>query len=350
MITGAPTVLVFKLVIMPHSIHTDDDMTIPSLISPATPPSETMDTLPSTLLPMGVYVPTVAFFDAEDELDIKATQGHAIRLANAGVAGIVVHGSNGEAVHLSNQERIIVIAATRAALQTEVEHSMPLIAGCGAQSTKETISLCKDAYKAGATHALVLPPAYYSSLVDKNGLCAHFRIVADASPIPILIYNFPGAANGVDLTSDEILELSHHPNICGVKLTCGNTGKLARIAASAPPGFFVGGGSADFILQGQVVGGHGTISGLANICPKACVRIMTLFDQGKFKEARQLQAVVARADWIAIQTGFVGVKAALQEFYGYGGNPRLPCTQLEGDTLKRIRQGFAEAIEVETNL
>ncbi|KAJ2904744.1 hypothetical protein MKZ38_007362 [Zalerion maritima] len=337
---------------MPHSVHSvDETMTGPALTSAglATPPN--MEAMPSARpLPQGVYVPTIAFFDHEDEIDIQATQAHAIRLANSGAAGIVVHGSNGEAVHLSNQERSLVIAATRAALQTEIEHSVPLVAGCGAQSTKETVSLCKDAHKAGATHALVLPPAYYASLVGRRGFVDHFKTVADASPIPILIYNFPGAANGVDLTSDEILELSKHPNICGVKLTCGNTGKLARIAAEAPEDFFVAGGSADFILQGQVVGGHGTISGLANICPKACVRIMTLFDQGKLKEARQLQAVVARADWIAIQTGFVGVKAALQEFFGYGGTPRLPCTQLEGDALEKIRKGFAEAVEVEETL
>lgn len=336
---------------MPHSVYQHEAMTVPSPGSrgPATPP-EMEAVAAAGPMPQGVYVPTVAFFDGEDEIDVQATQAHAIRLANSGVAGIVVHGSNGEAVHLSSQERALVIAATRAALQTEIEHSMPLVAGCGAQSTKETVALCKEAHKAGATHALVLPPAYYASLVGRRGLVHHFETVADASPIPVLIYNFPGAANGVDLTSDEILELSAHPNICGVKLTCGNTGKLARIAASAPGGFFVAGGSADFILQGQVVGGHGTISGLANICPKACVRIMTLLDQGKLKEARQLQAVVARADWVAIQTGFVGVKAALQEFFGYGGTPRLPCTKPEGEALDRIRKGFAEVAEVEAAL
>ena len=326
-------------------------MTVPSLISrSSTPPATDIVMLAPTPLPAGVYVPILAFFDVEDGIDIQTTQRHVIRLANSGVAGIVVHGSNGEAVHLSNQERSVIIAATRAALETEMEHNMPLIAGCGAQSTKETVALCKDAHKAGATHALVLPPAYYAGLVGRRGLVAHFRTVADASPIPVLLYNFPSAANGVDLTSDEILELSRHPNICGVKLTCGNTGKLARVAASAPASFFVAGGSADFILQGQVVGGRGTISGLANICPKACVRIMTLFDEGKLAEARQLQSTVARADWVAIQSGFVGVKAAVGEFFGYGGAPRLPCVQLEGDSLDRIRKGFAEIVELEAAL
>jgi len=340
---------------MPHRVSIDLDhsaiMTVPVLSAPATPPAMDAVTDYSVVaMPAGVYVPTIAFFNDNDEIDIQATQQHATRLANAGVAGLVVHGSNGEAVHLSREERVLVIAATRAALETELEHSMPLIAGCGAQSTRETISLCRDAYEAGATHALVLPPAYYAGLCGRKGLVEHFKIVANQSPIPILVYNFPGAANGVDLTSDEILELSKHPNICGVKLTCGNTGKLARIAADCPEGFFVAGGSADFILQGQIVGGQGTISGLANICPKACVRIMTLFDQGKLKEARQLQAIVARADWVAIQTGFVGVKAAMQVFFGYGGSPRLPCTPLEGDTLDRIRKGFAEVVEVEAAL
>ncbi|KAH9908962.1 dihydrodipicolinate synthetase family protein [Xylariomycetidae sp. FL2044] len=301
-------------------------------------------------LPEGVYVPTLAFFHEDDELDLKTTQRHAIQLAEAGVAGLVAHGSNGEAVHLSREERSEVIKATRSALDQSDHHLMPVIAGCGAQSTRETIQLCQDALEAGANAAIVLPPAYYGGLLDTRKIVGHFHDVAAASPIPIVIYNYPGAVSGLDLSSDTILEIAKHPNVSGVKLTCGNTGKLARIVDGAKPGFFVAGGSADFILQGLVVGAHGTVSGTANLCPRACVRICELFRAGKLDEARGLQAVMAKADWVAIQTGFVGVKVALQHFKGYGGRPRKPCDLPSPQQTHMIEQGFKEIMSIEESL
>src|SRR5262249_37249960 len=153
---------------------------------------------------------------------------------------------------------------------------------------------------------------------------------ASASPIPILIYNYPGAVSGLDLSSDVIIELAKHPNIVGCKLTCGNTGKLNRIAAAtraATPsepgsGFMCMAGSADFTLQTLIGGGSGIIGGLGNIAPKACVKLIRLFESGNLKEARRIQAIVARGDWAAIQGGIVGTKSALVAFFGYGGYAR----------------------------
>ncbi|KAI1466882.1 dihydrodipicolinate synthetase family protein [Daldinia caldariorum] len=306
--------------------------------------------VPALPLPHGVYVPTVAFFNQDDDIDIEATQRHAIHLADAGVAGLVVHGSNGEAVHLSRKERSLVIKTTRAALDEADYHLMPIIAGCGSQSTRETIQLCQDAANAGANYVIILPPAYYGGLLNTHKIVQHFHDVADGSPIPVIIYNYPGACSGLDLSSDAILQIARHPNVYGVKLTCGNTGKLARIVDGAKSGFFVAGGSADFILQGLVVGGHGTIAGTANLLPRACVRICELFHAGELKEARRLQAIVAKADWIAIQTGFAGVKAALQHFQGYGGEPRKPCGLPSGEQMEMITNGFQEAIILEQSL
>ncbi|OHF02974.1 dihydrodipicolinate synthetase [Colletotrichum orchidophilum] len=306
----------------------------------------------------GLYVPTVAFFRPDDSVDLETTHSHAVRLASAGVAGLVTHGSNGEAVHLDHEERQNINRTTRAALDSAGKTELPLIVGCGAQSTRETIQLCKEAGASGGDYALVLPPAYYGGLLTTDHILQHFREVADASPVPILIYNYPGACSGLDLNSDTIINLSSHPNIVGVKLTCGNTGKLARIAAAtaAKKGdgnaipFRTFGGSVDFTLQTLVVGGHGIIGGTGNIAPLACVKLMKLWDEGKLAEARELQAVVARGDWTAIQGGFVSVKAALQEYYNYGGLPRKPCTLLEGERLTKQIDGFSELIKAEKAL
>ncbi|KAK1757899.1 hypothetical protein QBC47DRAFT_296702 [Echria macrotheca] len=315
-------------------------------------------------LPSGVYVPMLAFFTPDDTIDVPTTQRHTARLLSAGVTGLVVHGSNGENVHMSRRERREVIEAVADAVRHESDsHTpIPIIAGCGAQSLKETVELCQEAREAGATHALILPPGYYAGILNKDLIVDFFHQVADRSPIPILIYNFPGAANGVDLDSDTLLRIATHPRVVGVKLTCGNTGKLARMVAGAPKvrggrdDFFVAGGSADFILQGLVVGAHGTISGFANLAPRACVRIGELFDQGRLREARELQHEVARADWLAIRYGFVGVKAAMPYFHGEGerscAEPRLPFVKLDekGDAVREIQHGMAGTLAIETAL
>ncbi|OLN96297.1 putative 4-hydroxy-2-oxoglutarate aldolase, mitochondrial 1 [Colletotrichum chlorophyti] len=327
---------------------------MPATTMPTPPPAEVTYGAPKAQhlrLPDGVYVPTLAFFTESEEIDTSTLERHLVRLINAGVAGIVVHGSNGEAVHLSREERSSVIRCAADTIHQEGHDvKIPLIAGCGAQSTRETLQLCRDAAKSGASHALVLPPSYYGSLLDDNRVVQHFYSVADDSPIPLLVYNFPAAASGRDLTSDAIVRIAQHPNVVGVKLTCGNTGKLARVADDVPAGFFVAGGSADFILQGQVVGANGTISGLANIAPRACVRIMELCGRGDMAEARRLQAIVARGDWVAIKTGFVGVKAAIGHFKQYGGAPRKPCVEPSPQKLKDIVVGLSQLHAVEAEL
>ncbi|KAH6619436.1 hypothetical protein B0J18DRAFT_356275, partial [Chaetomium sp. MPI-SDFR-AT-0129] len=318
----------------------------------------------------GVYVPMPAFFHAadNDSIDIPATQRHTARLLAAGVTGLVVHGSNGEAVHLSQRERRLMIEAVADTVRHETDsHApVPIIAGCSAQSVRETLELCREARDAGATHALVLPPGYYRGLMDSEAIVGYFEHLATHGALPIVIYNFPPAANGVDLDSDVILRLAAHPRIVGVKLTCGNTGKLARLVEGAPRvrgntaagfvEFFIGGGSADFILQGLVVGAHGTISGFANLAPRACVRIGELYEAGHIAEARALQHEVAKADWLAIRYGFVGVKAAMPIFHGPTevscAVPRLPFEQLDpqGRAVGEIREGMAGALEIERKL
>ncbi|KAH8887611.1 aldolase [Thozetella sp. PMI_491] len=302
-------------------------------------------------LPVGIYVPTVAFFTPEDTVDEATTRKHAVRLAEAGVTGFVVHGSNGEAVHLDHAERSLVTRVTRSALDEAGFTHLPVIVGCGAPSTRETIQLCVEAAQAGGTHVLILPPSYYNSLVTNDLLLDHFRAVADASPIPVLIYNFPGASSGLDMSSDSIITLAAHPNIVGVKLTCGNTGKLARVAAATQgTSFRTFGGSVDFTVQTLAVGGHGIIGGTANIAPKACLEVVRAWQSGKQDKARELQAIVARGDWVAIQGGFVSVKVGLQKYYGYGGAPRRPCALPTGEKLTAQEEGFAELMQAEKAL
>lgn len=333
----------------------------------------------------GVYVPTVCFFDeVTEDLDIDAIARHAVKLARSGVRGLATQGSNGEAVHLSSQEKQLVTSTTRKALNDAGFPQMPIIVGCGAQSTREAITLCREAWEAGGDYALVLPPSYYAGLFAPGceTVVRFFMAVANASPIPLIIYNYPGAVNSMDLSSDVIVKLSQHPNIVGVKLTCGNTGKLNRVVAATrtgsrksrpsrtaaatfteqliddvhegdnddAPEFLVLAGSADFTIQSLVAGGHGILAGLANIAPKACVKIMSSYKGQRLQEAQALQEIVSRGDWTAIQGGVVGVKAGMMGWSGYGGYAREPLPRPTADEATKWKEGFRELVTLEKSL
>ncbi|KAH7376327.1 dihydrodipicolinate synthase [Plectosphaerella cucumerina] len=311
----------------------------------------------------GIYVPTMCFFDPDtEEVDTETIARHAVRLAKAGVTSLATQGSNGEAVHLTHDERQLVTATTREALDAAGFSRMPIVVGCGSQSTRETIQYCKEAWAAGGDYALVLPPSYYATLFAPSSatILSFFTQVADASPIPIIIYNYPGGAGGLDLSSDTIVTLSRHPNIVGVKLTCGNTGKLNRVAAETRalsikydperPEFLVLAGSADFCIQSLVAGGHGILAGLANIAPKACIKTMELYKQGRIAEAQKVQEVVSQGDWTAIQGGVIGVKAGLEAWSGYGGFARSPLPRPTAEQQRKWGEGFRELVRLEKSL
>ncbi|HKV02956.1 MAG TPA: dihydrodipicolinate synthase family protein, partial [Ktedonobacteraceae bacterium] len=121
----------------------------------------------------GIYPPLPTFFDQQDELDLVTLRRHIRRLAEAGIAGYVVMGSNGEAVHLAKEERAQVIEAARA---TAGENTL-ILAGCGEQSTRATIANCQQAALAGANVALVLPPFYFKGRMDSRALITYYRAI-----------------------------------------------------------------------------------------------------------------------------------------------------------------------------
>lgn len=314
---------------------------------------------PVRKLEAGINVPMVTFFNPETEdVDVAAVAKHAVRLAKAGLKAVTCQGSNGEAVHLTREERKLVTSTTRKALDDAGFSDMPIVVGCGAQSVRETVLFCKDAYECGGDYALVLPPSYYKASYKQESFVEFFEDVATESPIPILIYNYPGAVAGVDLSSDTIIKLAKHPKIVGCKLTCGNTGKLNRIAhavnaatATNPgSGWLCLGGSADFTLQTMIAGGSGIITGLGNVVPKACVKVFDLYAQGKVEEAQKIQAIVARGDWGVIAGGITGTKSALQTYYGYGGYPRRPLPKPSKEDVAKFEAALKEVVELENSL
>src|SRR5216683_4929256 len=137
----------------------------------------------------GIYPPLPTFFDTREELDLVTYQQHIANLAGTGIAGYVVMGTNGEAVHLTTDERFQVIKAERDVVVplAGTRGDALIIAGCGEQSTRATLANCQRAAQAGANAALVLPPSYYKSQMDQRALVTHYRAIADNSPLPVVI-------------------------------------------------------------------------------------------------------------------------------------------------------------------
>ncbi|WPG98626.1 L-threo-3-deoxy-hexylosonate aldolase [Acrodontium crateriforme] len=315
----------------------------------------------STPLRHGIYAPTMTFFNAETEdLDIPTIKKHAVRLAQAGLVGLVTMGSNGEAVHMSREEKLAVTKATREALDEAGFKDVSIIAGTSDQSIRGTVLLCKDAAEAGAQACLILPPSYYRAQSSEALIFEYFISVAEQSPIPVIIYNYPGAVSGVDLDSDFMIRLveATKGKICGAKFTDANTGKLTRLAyatdacsvKSQGSGWMAFGGIADFTMQTAASGGSGIIAGGANVLPKLCVKVWDLWAQGEYEKAMELQKVLSKGDWVLTKTAIAGTKAAIEMEYGYGGFPRRPLQRLTEEERQKVKAGIEEAMKVERSL
>lgn len=267
--------------------------------------------------PAGVWCPAVTFFHHEtDSLDLASQSQYFAYLSKTGLTGLVILGTNSEAFLLTREERSQLIASARAA----VGPGYPLMAGVGAHSTKQTLELAQDAAAAGANYLLVLPPAYFGKATNMSVVKRFFSEVAAKSPLPVVVYNFPGVCNGVDMDSETITAVvresaASHPsgrsNVVGVKLTCGSVGKITRLGATfAPDEFATFGGQSDFLIGGLAAGSAGCIAAFANVFPKTASRIYALYQKGQTNEALKLQQQAALAE-SPIKSGIASTKYAV---------------------------------------
>lgn len=313
----------------------------------------------------GIYAPTQVFYhESTRDLDIPTIEKHAVRLARAGISGIVTNGSNGEAVYLSAQERLQVTRITRNSLDKAGFANVSLLVGASNESVIGTLELCQDAAEAGGDAVLVMVPSFFKWAMDIATIIRYFTQVADGSPLPLVIYNYPGAVSGIDIDSDTLIKLAEHPNIVGTKFTCGNVGKLARVAgatksvselfprrgAESTSPYFSFAGIADFISPSVGVGASGAIVGAANVFPRACVNVYNLAVAGKLEEAMEAQQELAKADWSLTKRAIPGFKAILNQFQGYGGRPREPMKSLSEGDARLLYAEIAWMAAIEENL
>jgi 4-hydroxy-2-oxoglutarate aldolase len=287
----------------------------------------------------GIMPPIPTPFDEAGEVDYGAVVKNLERWNQYDLIGYVVLGSNGEGVLLDEAEKARVWGTARRAIPAD----RLLIAGTGAESTRQTITITQRAADEGADAALVVTPHYYGPKMTADSLVRHYTQVADASPIPVLIYNVPKFTN-VNMDAAAVARAAQHPNIVGVKDTSGNITQLADTVRLAGPGFQVLAGSAGFLLAGLAVGAAGGILALANVAPQAGIEILRLFEAGALDEAAELQRrMIPVNNAVTGRFGIAGLKAAMDMLGYYGGpvrSPLLDLTESERQTLGAIlREG-----------
>jgi 4-hydroxy-2-oxoglutarate aldolase len=286
----------------------------------------------------GVFPALTTPFSADGSVSVEDIKHNITKYNSTGLAGFVAIGSTGESVLLSRKEVDTVLVAVK----ESAAPGMRLIAGTGAESTAETIDRTKRAAELGYHVALVKTPYYYKPMYKPETFIAHYRRVADASPIPVLLYSVP-QFTGVALEALEVGVLAQHPNIIGIKESSGNVQRAAEMLAAAPSSFQLLVGSASMMFPSMVLGAVGSILALASALPELCVALFEAARKGDLETARALQATILPASKLIVsQNGIPGVKYAMDQAGYRGGIPRQPLLPLHEEQRVAIRELMAK--------
>ena len=280
----------------------------------------------------GVFPALTTQFAADGSVSTDDIKHNIAKYNSAGLAGYVAIGSTGESVLLSRKE----VDAVLVAVKESAAPGMRLIAGTGAESTAETIDRTKRAAEIGYHAALVKTPYYYKPLYKPEAFIAHFRRVADASPIPVILYSVP-QFTGVALEAPEVGVLAEHPNIIGIKESSGHVQRVAEMVAATPASFQVLTGGAGVLLPSLTVGAKGAILALASALPEKCAELYEVTRRGQLEAARELQKNLLRASKLIVsELGIPGVKFVMDQRGYRGGAPRSPLLPLSDAAKRRV--------------
>jgi 4-hydroxy-2-oxoglutarate aldolase len=288
----------------------------------------------------GILAPVVTPFNG-DRLDLGAFSANLVKYGETPLTGLVVLGSNGEAALLNDTESDAVLATARAAMPT----GKTFVAGTGRESTSGTIAACRRAADAGADAVLVRTPSFFKARMTKDVFVRHYEAVADASPVPVLLYNVT-VFTGVTLPGDAVSALARHENIVGLKDSGSDLAIVADFIARGGDGFVVLSGSAPTLYPSLCLGAGGAVLAVAGVAPGLCAGIYDLVQRGRHDEALALQRrLTPLAEAVGSRFGVPGLKAAL-DMLGYtGGDPRAPLLPASAEARAAIRE-LLEALEV----
>lgn len=287
----------------------------------------------------GVLAPITTPFDsATGEVAPVHLRHNVTRVIEAGLDGVVVAGSTGESALLDPDEQRRMIGWVREVLPDQ----RWLLAGTGAESTRQAVALTRAAGAEGADAVLVRPPGYFATAVSPASLADYYRAIADASPVPVLVYNIPKYTH-LSIAAGLLQQLVGHPNIVGVKDSSGDAKNLAAYRDAAPDwSVFVGSGS--LLYQALELGCDGGILAVACFAAELCARILAAFRAGDREGAGKLQERLGPLDKEVVgRLGPAGVKAALDAVGGglYGGPVRAPLAPVAPADRERVAKLFS---------
>ena len=297
-------------------------------------------------LPKGIYVPILSFWhdDEAESLDLDRTAAHCLDLAKAGVVGLVLQGSTGEAVCMTREERKALIKRVVDDLKAARLGTI-VIAGTGGQCLQESIMYRNDAQESGAHYAIALSPSYFIGQMTEAVLEDYFTTLADRTGLPLLIYNFPAVTNGINLSAQLLARLSAHPKILGCKLTCNTIAKMAYLSPSAgnlKGDFAVFTGSSEYLPSAIAAGTAGAITGLANLFPRVVMRAW----EGNV----HMQNLVTRYEVIMMKAFLPGMRASLEIMGKSAGRSRSPVPQATTEEIAYYEREIQEIWKEEQRL
>ncbi len=252
------------------------------------------------------------------------------RQMDAGIGAVVLCGTTGEAPTLTDEEKISIFRHGKAC----TSNGCTIIAGTGSNSTRHAMELSRAAEEAGADALLVVTPYYNRATAE--GLHAHFRAIASAVHIPVILYNVPGRT-GVDIPVEVYAALSEIPNICGVKEASADITKIGKIRAACPEDFYIWSGNDDMTLAVTAMGGSGVISVASNVVPEQIQAMVQAALAGKYRWAGKLhQQLLPLMEFLFCEVNPIPVKAAMQKLGFDCGDSRLPLTPLSPEHQKKL--------------
>jgi 4-hydroxy-2-oxoglutarate aldolase len=279
----------------------------------------------------GVFAPITTPF-RDDQVDEEALAFNLDRLNRTGLAGYFALGTNGEFKSLSLEERWRVL---KLVVKNRGKDKV-VMAGCAAESTRESMELVRKAAELGADMASLLMPSFFAKKMTAEVMERYVRRIADSSPLPVVLYNNPGVAAGVTIRAELLKRLAGHPRVIGIKDSSRET--FRENLSAAAPGFAVLAGSAAFFLELLRAGGIGGVLSLANVFPEECARLYQAHLAGKTAEADRLNGLLVELNTkVSGSFGVAGVKAAM-DLVGYkGGEPRHPHLGLKPAEIEQLR-------------
>jgi len=287
----------------------------------------------------GIFPPIATPFDHQGDIYPAKLRHNLEKWNRTALSGYVVTGSTGESVMLTTEEKTVV-------WEMVAQHAAPgklLIAGTGAESVRETVSLSNRAAELGYQAALVRTPHYYKNLLNRaDAQTLYFRAVADQSRIPVIVYNFP-QATGVDIPVEAVVALSGHPNVIGIKESSGNLAKLMQIVREARTGFQVLVGNAPTLWPSLLMGACGAILAYANAAPYSTIAIWEAFRTREDAAGLDWQNRIAGPSMlVTAKYGIPGLKYAMDLNGYYGGPPRLPLCPPAEAAKREIEEAFRD--------